>query len=156
MAIDAGTIPVPSHQRERLLALRPRHWSVASTPASIPRLRLPPRARSRRATPLTSSRPESCRQSHARTARDDGLPVNSAPLPADASTTRKFYTLTASLREIYDDNVTGSNNNQPASLETMLSPSILVDFPTPEGEFTGRYTFNLTYYSVGPNGDNGS
>jgi len=47
-------------------------------------------------------------------------------------------------------------NNQPASLETVLSPSILVDFPTPEGEFTGRYTFNLTYYSVGPNGNNGS
>jgi hypothetical protein len=78
------------------------------------------------------------------------LPANTAPLPGDASTTRKFYTLTASLREIYDDNVNTAQYNAKSSLETEFSPSVLVDFPTPEGDFSARYTLNITYYSTGP------
>jgi hypothetical protein len=79
------------------------------------------------------------------------LPVDTTPLAKDASTTRKFYTLTASLRETYDDNVNTSNSNPQSSWETELSPSILVEFPTSAGDFAARYTFMLTYYSVGPN-----
>ncbi len=80
------------------------------------------------------------------------LPAKAAPLASDASTTRKFYTLTASLRETYDDNVsTTSSGSKQASLETELSPSILVDFPMEDSDFSARYTFGITYYSAGPN-----
>jgi len=75
------------------------------------------------------------------------LPVNGPSLPGDSSTTRKFYTLTASLREIYDDNVNTSSVNKVSSLETELSPSVLVDFPSSTGDFSARYTFDLTYYT---------
>jgi len=86
------------------------------------------------------------------------LPANVGPLATDAGTNRKFYTLSASLREIYDDNVNTSSVNPQSSLETELSPSILVDFPMEDSDFSARYTFDLTYYSVGPNntGNNGS
>ncbi len=78
------------------------------------------------------------------------LPVESSDGGIDASTQRKFYTLSASLREIYDDNVNTTNVNKEASLETEVSPSILVDFPNADGDFTGRYTFGLTYYGDAP------
>jgi hypothetical protein len=86
------------------------------------------------------------------------LPVDPSSLGIDASTTRKFYTLTASLREIYDDNVNTSNTNQKASFETDFTPSVLVDFPGTDGDFSARYTFGLTYYTVGPDntGNGGS
>lgn len=82
------------------------------------------------------------------------LPANGGPsLGTDASSSRKFYTLTASLREVYDDNVNTTNVNPQSSWETILSPSILVDFPTADGDFSARYTFNATYYSnYGNNG----
>ena len=64
------------------------------------------------------------------------LPANGGTAPGDASTTRKFYTLTASLREIYDSNDNTSNLHPQASLETELSPSILVDFPSEGNDFT--------------------
>jgi hypothetical protein len=83
------------------------------------------------------------------------LPLNGPSLAPDASTTRKFYTLSASLRETYDDNVNTSSSRQ-ASEETELSPSILVNFPTVGSNFTARYTFNVTYYSTAPNSLNNS
>jgi len=155
MAIDAGAIPAPATSASDYSAATPA-LAVASPPSSTPAS--PPAAAPFATSNSTYLLPPGNPAANPTPGPPAmmALPVNTAPLPADASTTRKFYTLTASLREIYDDNVTGSNNNQPASLETVLSPSILVDFPTPEGEFTGRYTFNLTYYSVGPNGNNGS
>jgi hypothetical protein len=90
------------------------------------------------------------------------LPANVGPLATDAGTNRKFYTLTASLREVYDDNVGTSSSGSHASLETELSPSILVDFPMENSEFSARYTFDITYYSNRDNtqsnngGSNGS
>jgi hypothetical protein len=75
------------------------------------------------------------------------LPANSTPLSGDASSSRKWYTLSASLREIYDDNVNTSNTNPQASFETELAPSILVDFPSADSDFSARYTFDVTYYS---------
>ncbi len=77
------------------------------------------------------------------------LPANSPPLAPDASSTRKFYTLSAELREIYDDNVGTTHTNPQAAFETELSPSVLVDFPTADNDFSARYTFDLTYYSKG-------
>jgi len=75
------------------------------------------------------------------------LPANITPLSADASSTRKFYTITAALRETYDDNVNTANTNPQSSFETMLSPSILVDFPKVDSDFSARYTFDLTLYT---------
>jgi hypothetical protein len=60
---------------------------------------------------------------------------------------RKFYTISVSLREIYDSNVNTTNVNPQASWETEVSPSILVDFPTADSDFSARYTLNATYYS---------
>ncbi len=87
------------------------------------------------------------------------LPVNPSDIGGDASLHRKFYTLTASLREIYDSNSnTASGSNAEASFETSLTPSVLVDFPTTDGDFSGRYSAGLTYYSNGQsnNGNGGS
>ena len=81
------------------------------------------------------------------------LPANTAPIGGDASSTRKFYTITAALRETYDDNVNTANTNPQASFETMLSPSILIDFPREDGDFSARYTFDITYYDM--ESDNG-
>jgi len=78
---------------------------------------------------------------------DTGTTSSTTP---DGSTTRKFYTLSASLREIYDDNINTTNTNPQSSLETDISPSVLVDFPMSDSEFTGRYTFDLTAYSHAP------
>jgi len=83
------------------------------------------------------------------------LPANVGTAP-DASTTRKFYTLTAELRETYDDNVGTTNTNPQSSLETEISPSVLVDFPDKDGDFVARYTFNVTYYTAGPNNNSNS
>jgi hypothetical protein len=79
------------------------------------------------------------------------LPVETGTTTAssDASTHRKFYTITASLRETYDDNVNTSSSNKISSLETSVSPSVLVDFPMTDSEFSARYTFSLIYYSRG-------
>jgi hypothetical protein len=86
------------------------------------------------------------------------LPANTVPVAGDASSTRKFYTITAALRETYDDNVNTTNTNQQAAFETMLSPSILVDFPREDGDFSARYTFDITYYGDvgGNNGGSGT
>lgn len=84
------------------------------------------------------------------------LPADNVPLAKDASSTRKFYTLTAALREIYDDNVNTARTNPQTSWETQISPSILVDFPREDGDFSARYTLNITYYSTGPNNTNNS
>jgi len=78
------------------------------------------------------------------------LPITGTPPPGDASTVPKFYTITAELRETYDDNVNTSNVDPKSSLETQLSPSVLVDFHQPNGEFSARYTFDITDYSVSP------
>jgi hypothetical protein len=86
------------------------------------------------------------------------LPVESSDTTTDGSTHRKFYTLTASLRETYDDNVNTTSTNKQASLETELNPSVLVDFPSTTGDLTARYTLGLTYYadisSTSGNGNN--
>jgi hypothetical protein len=85
------------------------------------------------------------------------LPANVGPLSGDASTHRKFYTLTASLREVYDDNVfTSPKGSAQTAYETDLSPSVLVDFPVEGGDFSARYTFDLTYYNYAKSSNNNS
>ena len=83
------------------------------------------------------------------------LPLSGSAVPGDASTVPKFYTISASLRETYDDNVNTSNVNPKSSLETELSPSVLVDFRRADSDFSARYTLDITYYSVSPQGGTG-
>jgi len=82
------------------------------------------------------------------------LPAEPAPTaggigiaPADAANTHKFYTFSVELRETYDDNVGTSDTNKQSALETSLAPSVLVDFPMGNTEFSAGYTFTGTYYS---------
>lgn len=82
--------------------------------------------------------------------------TNSASLPRDSGTTRKFYTITAELRETYDDNVNTTKDNKISSFETSLTPSILVDFPSSDSDFSARYTLGITDYSRGGNGNEGN
>jgi hypothetical protein len=98
---------------------------------------------------FSPTNPASSMQTGVSTPAPMALPAN-VNVPADASTTPKFYTLTAELREIYDDNVNTTSINPQTSFETEITPSVLVDFPTPEGDFSARNTFGLTCYSVGP------
>ncbi len=73
----------------------------------------------------------------------------------DANNLHKFWTISVGLRETYDDNVNTSNTNKATSLETSLSPSILVNFPMENTTFTAAYTFSGTYYSqTGGTGSN--
>ncbi len=86
------------------------------------------------------------------------LPVqpNVGDVPLDSSTVRKFYTISASLRETYDTNVNTVRTNPQSSYETSVSPSLLLDFPRPEGDISARYTFGATYYSNYGNQNNGA
>jgi len=60
---------------------------------------------------------------------------------------KKYFTITATLRETYDDNIFTAKTGKVSSLETDLAPSILVDVPTDGGDFSARYTFDVTYYN---------
>ncbi len=73
---------------------------------------------------------------------------NGPAIPSDGNTSRKFYTITAELRETYDDNVNTTKDDKVTAVESSLSPSILVDFPSPGNDFTGRYTLGVNYYSA--------
>jgi len=72
-------------------------------------------------------------------------PVAASVLP-DAANTPKFYTITASLREEYDDNIYTTRDNKVGSLLTEFSPSILVNLPMQDSAFSARYTFGVDYY----------
>ena len=64
----------------------------------------------------------------------------------DMSNSTKFYTITASLREEYDDNIYTTRSDKVASAVTEFSPSLLLSFPSPQTTFTARFTFGLDYY----------
>lgn len=73
----------------------------------------------------------------------------SAPAPAmgtDTSENTKFYTISASLREGYDDNIFTARSNKVGSFTTDISPTFLVDFPMDNSDFSARYTFDATYF----------
>jgi hypothetical protein len=138
-----------------ILSCRLGMASVDVVPATTsPPITSGPPPASSSSTYLVPVNPATVNQSDMPTPAVMALPANTTQLAGDSSTTHKFYTLTASLREIYDDNVSTSSTNKQSSLETELSPSVLVDFPTPNGDFSARYTFDITYYTHGPNYNN--
>jgi len=63
---------------------------------------------------------------------------------------KKPYTVTASLREEYDDNIFTSNVNKKGSFKTDISPSILLNYPLDQTLLSFRYTFDGTYYNDRP------
>ena len=77
---------------------------------------------------------------------------NGPTVPSDGNSIRKFYTITASLRETYDDNVNTTKDDKVSALETSFTPSVLVDFPSVNSDFSARETFGVTYYSAGGSG----
>jgi hypothetical protein len=76
-------------------------------------------------------------------------PTNTS-LAGDTSDNKKPFTISASLREIYDDNIFTTKTGRVASFNTEIEPSILFDVPMQDSEFTGRYTFGMTYYENRP------
>jgi hypothetical protein len=76
-----------------------------------------------------------------------GTVGNGASFLPDTANSTKFYTITASLREEYDDNIYTTKNNKKSSPVTEFSPSFLVSFPEQDSTFSARYTFGLDYYS---------
>jgi hypothetical protein len=64
----------------------------------------------------------------------------------DTSNSTKFYTITASLREEYDDNIYTVKDNPTASAVTEISPSFLINLPLRDSTFVARYTFGFDYY----------
>jgi hypothetical protein len=73
--------------------------------------------------------------------------ASSANTLPDAANATKFYTITASLREEYDDNIYTTRDNKVGSAVTEFSPSVLVNFPMQDSTFSGRYTFGIDYYA---------
>jgi hypothetical protein len=73
-------------------------------------------------------------------------PVVPRATTLDTANGTKFYTITASLREEYDDNIYTARHDKTGSFVTEFSPSILASFPMQDSTFSGRYTFGLDYY----------
>jgi hypothetical protein len=82
-----------------------------------------------------------------------GGPINTAAsadtggLSSELSDMKRYFTITADLREQYDDNINTSKNNRVGSFEEIISPSILFSYPMDNSTFDARYTFGLTYYN---------
>jgi hypothetical protein len=76
--------------------------------------------------------------------------TNQGGLLPDTANGPKFYTITASLRGEYDDNVYTSRYNKLGSFVMEFSPSILVNFSSETSTFSARYTFGLDYYANRP------
>ena len=74
----------------------------------------------------------------------------SVTLPGDSSETRKMFTITATLREGYDDNVFTANTGKQSSFTTDITPTVLFDLPMENSDFSARYTFDAIYYTNRP------
>ncbi len=55
-------------------------------------------------------------------------------------------TVSASLREEYDDNIFTTKTNKKAQFKTIIEPSILYNLPLDNTLLSARYTFGLTYF----------
>ncbi len=91
-------------------------------------------------------------------AGDEVISTQTAPVPeqqgtvmtGDSSEKTKFYTISASLREGYDDNIFTAKSHKVDSFTTDFSPTILLDFPMDSSDFSLRYTFDVTYFENRP------
>jgi hypothetical protein len=68
-------------------------------------------------------------------------------LSSELADMKRYFTITADVREVYDDNINTTNVNKVSSFEEIISPSILFSYPMDNSTFDARYTFGLTYYN---------
>jgi hypothetical protein len=59
---------------------------------------------------------------------------------------KKPFTVSASLREEFDDNIYTTRTNKRSQFKTIVEPSILFSFPLEQTSFSFRYTPTLVYY----------
>ncbi len=59
---------------------------------------------------------------------------------------KKPFTVFATIREVYDDNIFTTHDNKTDQFETVIEPSILFNYPMDQTLFQARYTFGATYY----------
>lgn len=78
--------------------------------------------------------------------------VSTSQTNDDQSNGIKPFTITATLREEYDDNIFTAKDNKVGSFKTDFSPSVLVDIPMEDSDFSARYTFGIDYYENRPGG----
>jgi hypothetical protein len=69
---------------------------------------------------------------------------------ADAANAKKPFTISAEIREEYDDNIYTAHNDKISSYNTIFTPSFLFDYPMATSDFSARYTFGATYYTDRP------
>jgi hypothetical protein len=67
-------------------------------------------------------------------------------LSTELSDMKRYFTITADVREEYNDNI-NTSQTKVGSFEEIISPSILFSYPMDNSTFDARYTFGLTYYN---------
>jgi hypothetical protein len=77
----------------------------------------------------------------------NAAPSGTGGLADELSDLKRFFTITADVREEYDDNVFSSNSPKIGSLKEEITPSILFSYPMDNGTFDARYTFAYTHYN---------
>ena len=82
-------------------------------------------------------------------AESAGTKSSAAVVESQQATTsefNKFFTVSASLREEFDDNINTTRTNKKSQFKTVVEPSILLDFPMEQTSVSFRYTPTLIYY----------
>ena len=64
---------------------------------------------------------------------------------------KRFFTITADVREEYDDNIY-SSSQKISSFKEEITPSILFSYPMDNSTFDARYTFGYTHFNHSPSG----
>jgi hypothetical protein len=72
-------------------------------------------------------------------------PAGTGGLSDELTDLKRFFTITADVREEYDDNIYSSNYPKVSSFKEEITPSILFSYPMDNGTFDARYTFGFTY-----------
>ncbi len=77
-------------------------------------------------------------------------PTQTTPAGVDVAQShaeaQRPFTVSATVREQYDDNIYTTNTNKVDQFESIIEPSFLFNYPMGEDLFSARYTFGATYY----------
>ncbi len=60
--------------------------------------------------------------------------------------TKRPITVTAQLREEYDDNIFTTKKNKKSQFKTLIEPSLIYNLPLENTLLSARYTYGLTYF----------
>lgn len=67
-------------------------------------------------------------------------------VPMSHADNKRLFTVSATVREAYDDNIYTTPNNKTSQFETIVQPSFLFNYPMENTLLAARYTFGATYY----------